>query len=64
MWLTDRSPRSRKQLLLLACLAILLGVSAPGCSGAPSAEDQAKGKEVFRKKFDDSADKARGKKPG
>lgn len=65
MWLTKRWSRSRGLAVVMAGLAVILGISGTGCSGdaATSPESRAKAQEVVRKKFDDSADKARGKNP-
>jgi hypothetical protein len=53
---TKRSPGSRGTLVFLACLALVLNLSLPGCSPAGSdatisPEVQAKAKENFKKRF-------------
>ena len=62
----ERSPRKMRTLALLACAAGVLGSSLTGCSrgvgaGPLSAEDQAKAKATFKKKFENYGEKA-GKK--
>jgi hypothetical protein len=59
-----RSPRIVGMLVQLACLTGVLAVSVPGCSSGGgdatlSPEAQAKAKENFKKRFNDS-----GEKPG
>ena len=51
-------------LVLLACLAGVVGFSVPGCSGGGdsatvSPEAQAKAKENFKKRFGNSGEKTR-----
>jgi hypothetical protein len=64
----DRSPRRMGQLAVLACAAGILGSSLTGCSrdvgaGPLSAEDQAKAKAAYKKKFENYGVKAKaGKK--
>ncbi len=53
---TKRSPRSLGRVVLLACLAGVLGFSVPGCSGGVgnvtlSPEAQAKAQKNFMKRF-------------
>lgn len=62
MCLRKRSSRSLRWLVLLACMAGALGLSAAGCSpgegGASlSPADQAKAKETAKKKFDNFGEK-------
>ncbi|MFI5456966.1 MAG: hypothetical protein ACHRXM_16090 [Isosphaerales bacterium] len=59
---TRRSPRILGMLVLLACVAGLLGFSVPGCSfgggdATVSPKAQAKAKENFKKRFDNSGEK-------
>ena len=68
MCLAMRSPRSRKTLVRLACLAGVLGFSVPGCSfgggdATLSPEAQAKAKENFKKRFDTSGARKTVRKP-
>ena len=60
-----RSPRILGMLVLLACLAGVLGFSVPGCSGnaTVSPEAQAKAKENFKKRFDNYGEQTGPKKP-
>jgi hypothetical protein len=64
---TKRLPRSLGRLVLLACLAGVVGFSVPGCSfgggGATlSPEAQAKAKENFKKRFANSGEKKKDRK--
>jgi hypothetical protein len=65
---TGRSPGKLGKLAVLACAAGLLGSSLTGCSrgagaGALSAEDQARAKAAYKKKFENYGVKAKaGKK--
>jgi hypothetical protein len=66
---TKRSPRSRGTLVLLACLVVILATCVPGCSpgggvATLSPEAQAKAKEDFKKRFDNSAEEKGRKTPG
>ncbi len=66
MSLVERSPGNVGRLAALACAAGILGSSLTGCSrgvgaGPLSAEDQAKAKATYRKKFENRGENA---KPG
>jgi hypothetical protein len=57
-----RSPGIPRTLVLLACMAGVLGFSIPGCSfgvgnAAVSPETQTKAKENFKKRFDNFGEK-------
>jgi hypothetical protein len=61
MCANKRSPRILRRLVLLACLAGVLGFSAPGCSfgggdATLSPEAKAKAKENFKKRFANSGE--------
>ncbi len=62
-----RSTRILGMLVLLACLAGVVGFSVPGCSGrgdssTVSPEAQAKAKENFKKRFGNFDEKTTGRK--
>jgi len=57
-----RLPRRVKMIILLTCVACVFGLAVPGCSfgggnTTVSPEAQAKAKENFKKRFDNSGDK-------
>jgi hypothetical protein len=63
-----RSPGKFTMIALLACLAGVLGLSVPGCSGGGgpatrSPEDRARLKEVFKKRFQNFGEKTDRKSP-
>lgn len=62
----NRSRRSVGQLVVLACVAGVLGFSSAGCSSGGgtaslSSADQAKAKETAKKKFDNFGETQSGK---
>ena len=64
----QQSPGAFKTITLLACLAGILGVSVPGCSGGGgpatlSPEDRTKVKEVFKKRFQNFGEQTDRKSP-
>jgi hypothetical protein len=63
-----QSPGKFTMIARLACLAVVLGSSVPGCSGGggpatQSPEDLAKVKEVFKKRFQDFGEQTDRKRP-
>jgi hypothetical protein len=61
----ERLPRTLRRLLGLGCLAVVISVPIPGCSGGNSTgspEEQAKAKAAKNLRFDNSLDKASPKK--